>query len=219
MSDLRRTGVSTLVSIQQSAPLASHYYLALFVFVVVLVILLQKHSCAFPSFSTDALFSATAVSTPPASQTCSQSTGAGIISVFAQGFFLNELVFSVALIALIHQFLIEDINSDIACLCQYHIYVEQQDVKRPLLIPLPPLLPPLKHTHTILPVFLTFPSFRRASLARDYTPSPEPLRCNCICRDKKKNLKIVMVAGCKLQEENVKVMKMINDSKSFHKIS
>ena len=62
-------------------------------FVVVLVILLQKHSCAFPSFSTDALFSATAVSTPPASQTCNQSTGAGIISVFAQGFFLNEFSF------------------------------------------------------------------------------------------------------------------------------
>ena len=129
-------------------------------FVVVLVILLQKHSCAFPSFSTDALFSATAVSTPPAFQICSQSTGAGIISVFAQGFFLNELVFSVALIALIPQFLIEDINSDIACLCQYHIYVEQQDVKRPLLTLLPPpLLPPLKHTHTILPVFLTVPVF------------------------------------------------------------
>ena len=93
-------------------------------------------------------------------------------------FFLNELVFSVALIALIPQILIEDINSDIACLCQYHTYVEQQDVKRPLLTPFspPPLLPPLKHTHTILPVFLTFPSFRRASLARDYTPSPEPLR-------------------------------------------
>ena len=118
--------------------------------VVVLVILLQKHSCAFPSFSTDALFSATAVSTPPASQTCSQSTGAGIISVFAQGFFLNELVFSVALIALIPQFLIEDINSDIACLCQYHTYVEQQDVKRPLNTLLSPshvIAPAQKHTH------------------------------------------------------------------------